>query len=600
MALEEFHSYFKERIRAAVEERLENPEAEFPSDELVFAELVMEDILDAGLTEQTETSHWTGKIGNSNLRISGYSLSNDETRIDLFVTHYVRSAEIVDVANSDVANVAKLAINFALSAARGKLLNRLDPSSGIVGLVEVLEKEWVDLDQFRIFVLTDGRTKSKRLKPQEAEGRIVQVEIIDIERLFRHSSGKARDEIVVNFEQVLNTPLPCVHVPAADLDYDYALAAIPGEIIRSLYERYNTLLLEANVRSFLGARGKVNKGIATTLAEEPGHFMAFNNGLVVVCDEAELIQREDGTTGIAKIRGLQIVNGGQTTSSIYFATRDNRNIDLKKVSVPAKIIILKNKDESGRERLITDISRYANSQNAVKTSDLSANRAIHVQLEKLAANIWCPDGTGRWFYERAAGSYQVEQLRRGRTPAQKRAFLEEVPSKRKLTKNDMAKYHEAWRCLPHQVALGGEKNFAAFMLSLDEEPAIVPDVLDEIWFKELIAKVLLLKSVEAMIRRKDAKDIFQQGYVYIATYTVALLSEQYGSRTDLLQIWGRQGVSRELLAICWHIAVEINDAFKRLGRGRQFSETAKRPEFWFEIRKIKVKSSDHNVPELRG
>lgn len=598
MELEKFHTKFLERVRGIVDERLRDPESEFPSEELVFAETVMDDIGEAGITEQPEVAHWSGKVGNANLRLSGYSISDDQTRIDLFVSHFLGSPEVSEISDSDIKLVAKLAVNFALTCARGKLLQKLDPSSEIIGLVEILEKEWAELDQFRIFVLTDGRTKSKRLKPQDVEGRLLQVEVMDIERLFRHSSGKIRDEIVVNFEQVLKAPLPCVHVPDAELDYDYALAAIPGEIIRALYERYNTLLLEANVRSFLGARGKVNKGIATTLAGEPGHFMAFNNGLVVVCDEAELIQRADGTTGIARISGLQIVNGGQTTSSIYFATRDNKDIDLSKVRVPAKIIILKNDDENGREHLISNISRYANSQNTVKNSDLSANRSIHVQLEKLAKDTWCPDGTGRWFYERAAGSYQVELLRRGRTPAQKRAFQEEIPTRRRLTKNDVAKYHEAWRGKPSQVALGGEKNFAAFMSALDEDSGIVPEPLNDRWYKELIAKVLLFKAIEQMIKRKEAKSIFHQGYVNVTAYTVALVAQQLGQRLDLEQIWNRQGVSSQLLEVCWNCAVEVNSAFEKLGGGRQFSETAKRPEFWAKVKSLQVKVPNKSFPEL--
>ena len=57
----------------------------------------------------------------------------------------------------------------------------------------------------------------------------VKLEVMDIERLFRHwSEGKARDEIVVNFEEVSGGPLPCVYVPGEMADYDYALTAIPG------------------------------------------------------------------------------------------------------------------------------------------------------------------------------------------------------------------------------------------------------------------------------------------------------------------------------------------------------------------------------------
>ena len=85
---------------------------------------------------------------------------------------------------------------------------------------------------------------------------------MDIERLHRHwSEGKPRDELVVNFDQVSGGALPCVYVPGEKIDCDFALTFIPGEALRFLYGKYGARLLEANVRSFLSATGKVNKGI---------------------------------------------------------------------------------------------------------------------------------------------------------------------------------------------------------------------------------------------------------------------------------------------------------------------------------------------------
>jgi hypothetical protein len=43
---------------------------------------------------------------------------------------------------------------------------------------------------------------------------------------------------------------------------------------------------------------------------------------------------------ISWIKGLQIVNGGQTTATIFFAKRKYSEIDLASVFVPAKIIVM--------------------------------------------------------------------------------------------------------------------------------------------------------------------------------------------------------------------------------------------------------------------
>ena len=295
-------------------------------------------------------------------------------------------------------------------------------------------------------------------------GKTVKLEVVDIERLHRHwSAGKPRDEIVVNFEEISGSALKCVYVPGDRSNYDYSLTAIPGETLFFIYEKYGARLLEANVRSFLSVTGKVNKGIRDTLRNDPEHFMAYNNGIVIVTDQAKLGADSSGTEGLLWLKGMQIVNGGQTTASIYFTKKKDSLTDLARVRVPAKIIVLKSPDSADEERLIADISKFANTQNSVKVSDLSANKPFHIEVEKLALSTYCPDGVSRWFYERATGSYNTLLAREGNTPAQFRKLKESIPPSRRITKTDLAKYLMAWNQKPDVVSLGAQKNFERFM-----------------------------------------------------------------------------------------------------------------------------------------
>jgi hypothetical protein len=598
MSIEEFHRGIRSEIQAIVAERILSDDGTFPSEELIYAELAMEQVANANICDSPTICHWTGTIGNARLRITGYALSNDETCLDLFVTRYFGTDEIENLRDSEAASTAKEGIKFLFEAAGGRLASRMEASGDIYELVLFIKEHWSSLEQLRVFVVTDGQTKSKRFAPKEVQGKIVAIEAMDIERLYRHTTGKPRDEVSISFEQTLGRPLPCIHVPDPDADYEYALTAIPGEVIRELYLRYNSRLLEANVRTFLGYRSRVNSGIAETLLKEPEHFMAFNNGLVIVCDSAELSRCEDGGLGFSLIKGLQIVNGGQTTSSIFFASRDRKEIDLSHVMVPAKVIILKGDDDDARERLISNISKFANSQNAVKTSDLSANRPFHVQLEKLSEEIWCPDGTSRWFYERAAGAYQVRLLRE-RTDAKRRNFQKTVPTKQKLSKNDVAKFHEAWRGKPSQVALAGEKNFAAFMAALDENPDLVPIPLTPEWYRALVAKVIIFRAIEGMIKKKDAKEVFRQGWINIATYTVAALSTKMPERIDFDMVWQQQDISDNFGKFLWEWAKIVNATFERIAPGRQFSEVAKRPDTWTAVQNADFPETKDCIPEIR-
>lgn len=600
MSLEEFHTNFRSDLKLTIAERIELGEGPFPSEELVFAEKVMQHMTDAGLCEEPVICHWNGKVGNAKLRITGYALSSDQTALDLFITNYFGTELIQDLSDADAAGTAAEGVRFLFRAASGSLDSKIDPTHPVRDLVSTIRIRWTDIDRLRVFVITDGKIRSKRFTNKEVKGKIVAVEAMDIERLYRHTDGKPRDELAISFPQAIGYPLPCVHVPDSEADYEYALAAIPGQIIRDLYMRFGTRLLEANVRTFLGASRKksVNYGVVQTLKNEPEHFLAFNNGLVIVCDEAGIERTEDGRIGISYLKGLQIVNGGQTTSSIYFASRDDKTIDLSHVMVPAKIIILKESADDSRDRLISNVSRYANSQNAVKLSDLSSNRPFHVQLETLANDTWCPDGATRWFYERAAGAYNVMLLREGNTPARRRKIQDAISTKRKLTKNDIAKYHEAWRGKPDIVARGGEKNFVEFMDALDSDLTIVPNPLDVHWYRSMIAKVILFKSIESMIKTSEAKEIFRQGWVNIATYVVSVVGDRIGSRLNLEQIWNRQGISSELRDLLWDWAVIINSEFNRIAPGQQYSEVAKRPDTWISIKRCDYPLTNISIPEI--
>jgi len=439
MTLQEFLQETQAQVRAQMVDGT-------PFEESVFTEIVMKHMSEVGMTVEPVSCDYRGKVGNGVLRLSGYSVSEDGDQVDLFVSLYDGASDITFISDTDTKNAAEQCIRFLRLCAEGRAIDTLDPSHDASSLGGILHSIYKDLDQIRIFVLTDRVAKSRQFAAREIGGKLVHLEVMDIERLHRHlSEGKPRDELMADFTELAGSALPCIFVPGSKDDYGYALTAMPGEVLRMLYEKFGARLLEANVRSFLSAKGKgVNAGIQNTLRNEPSRFMAYNNGIVVVADEVHLGKAEDGSIGISWLKGLQIVNGGQTTASIFFTKRKYPEVDLTRVRVPAKIIVMNQQDPADEEALISDISRFANSQNAVKQSDLSANKPFHIEVERLSMSVYCPDGVSRWFYERAAGSYNTMLTRLGTTPARLKALKDEMPVSRKITKTDLAKYLMAW------------------------------------------------------------------------------------------------------------------------------------------------------------
>jgi hypothetical protein len=596
MELIEFLRRTQQEVREDMASRAAEPGEAAPFPELVFTEVVTRHMAEIGMTFEPQICHYSARVGEGMLRLSGYALSDDLDQLDLYVSLYEGCDEVVNIPDSETTRAAEQCSRFLNQCVSGTLLGKMDESHDAYALVQTIETAYPDLDQIRIYVLTDRKAKTRNFQARQIQGKTIKLEVMDIERLFNHwQSGKPRDELVVNLNDVCGGPLPCVWVSDEGAEYDYAMTVFPGEALRFLYEKYGPRILEANVRSFLSQTNTVNKGIRNTLREQPERFMAYNNGVVIVADEAHLDRAADGSPGIAWLKGMQVVNGGQTMASIFFARKKSPGLDLSKVRVPAKVIVLRQSDELAEDALIADISRYANSQSAVKGSDHYANKPFQIQLEKLAMTTYCPDGVGRWYYERAAGSYKVMLDREAKSEVDRRRLQDSMPPSRKLTKTDFAKYLCAWMQLPDQVSLGGQKAFPAFMKRMtqaDGETPTLPDVAD---YKRMIAQVIIFKTATKLINPR-----FPAFKANVTAYTVALVSRLLGERINLDDIWQKQAISPQLgnQILAW--SDEVNALLYDSAKGRMISEWAKKRECWDAMLEYTWPAPHPGIPEVSG
>jgi hypothetical protein len=259
------------------------------------------------------------------------------------------------------------------------------------------------------------------------------------------------------------------------------------------------------------------------------------------------------------------------------------------------VIVLRSHDPAAEEGLISDISKYANSQNSVKLSDLSANKPFHVKIEQLSLATYCPDGTSRWFYERASGSYNTMLAREGTTPAKLKRLKEDIPASRKISKTDLAKYLNAWDCMPYTVSLGSQKNFEKFMESFSEEDGTSGvELPDGTIYRQLIAKAIIVKGAQKLVR-----SMFPAFQANIATYTVSVLADRVGERIDLEKIWQAQKISGRLEEQLQIWAKEVNEALAGSAGGRMISEWAKKSECWETVRRGRLSEHLSDLPELK-
>jgi len=160
--------------------------------------------------------------------------------------------------------------------------------------------------------------------------------------------------------------------------------AISLSEVGHLVLRTRKYIFESNIRKFLPVKTKVNKQLRETLLNEPEEVFYYNNGITIVVKDFEVKGNE------IKLISPQIVNGAQTSTAIADIVRGDPNI---KGNI--QITIIKEDVRTTRN----NITRYRNSQNAVKGRDL-------ISLERFHDSIYGQLQTKLgYYYEQQAGSW---------------------------------------------------------------------------------------------------------------------------------------------------------------------------------------------------
>jgi hypothetical protein len=383
-------------------------------------------------------------------------------------------------------------------------------------------------------------------------------------RLFRlQAHHQEQQRIVIDLPLTYGQSVPCLEMPVGQDNYAACLAIFPGSVLAQIYCDHGPRLLERNVRAFLQATGGVNKGIRETIRNEPGRFLAYNNGISATASRVEYVTRSDGQRAIGIIHDFQIVNGGQTTASLHRAMVKDR-VDLAQVQVQAKITIV---DHDRMTEMVPLISRYANRQNKIEEADLAANEEFHVRLQRMSQRHYTPAlPQTLWFYERARGQYKDEESR-ATTPAKRKKFRELSPPRQKFTKTDVAKFVLTWEQLPQIVSRGNQKNFAYFSVWMAERGGIA---VDAIVFQRLVALNILFQATKKLVQH------FPAYRANIMTYSLAWLSHATSKQLDLNRIWKDQEVLEELRNLLSQIVNEVRGIIVTAPAGANVTEWCKR------------------------
>ena len=385
-----------------------------------FTEYVTSLLSESGASFDLSIGHIERQFGAGSVRCDAWGANLSEGRLDLVVSDYFGVENPDSINKSVLESSLKRALRL-LDFCKKTQLSEIEPSSKTYDCVSLIKEALASIGQIRLHYLTDSEI-SLREEPEieGPDGVDLQIQKWDIVRLSRAQASETNQEgIEIDLVKRFGRGLPCLTMPGNSDEYSGYLAILPGQWLADLYEEHAGRLMELNVRSFLQQKGKVNKGIRDTILKEPSRFLAYNNGISATVESLIIEKSDSGQEVITFMRGLQIVNGGQTVASIHRAKKADKCLHLDRVAVQAKITRV---NPDSLDELVPQISRYSNTQNKVNEADFAANDSFHVEIERLSQTVWAPGQQFKWFYERARGQYQVAKSRASSTPAKRRQF----------------------------------------------------------------------------------------------------------------------------------------------------------------------------------
>ena len=437
--------------------------------------------------------------------------------LTIFLVDYSFSDEIEIINKDELIRTLKKGANFINQIESSTFRNSLEETSEEFHITNQLYQQLDSISGYQIYFLTNKNERT-RIKEHDvkARGELCRISVIDIVQIQKLTEGKdIQEDITID-----NLAIPVLTADFDNEDYRSYLAVLDGDFLANIYEDYGHRLLEKNVRVFLGTSRKINAGIQKTIQNEAEMFFAYNNGITATAEDITT-QVTKGGRVITSLKNLQIVNGGQTTSSIFYAFK--KNIDISKIKVQMKLSVIEKQEKI--DKIIPEISRCANTQNKVDSADFSSNHKFHITIEKKSRfRSYKPQGQSftntKWFYERTRGSYN-ETRNKKIDRQQKRIFDAEFPKKQMFVKTDLAAYLNSWDQKPYLVSLGPQKNFLIFNDQIQKEYKDNPKQFDYYYFDLIIGKKILYDCIYSIANKKNG---IYSSYRQVVTYTMAKLS----------------------------------------------------------------------------
>ncbi len=546
------------------------------------------------------------KCGNHNDGFHAYAYSEADSSIVLIITDFVDSPETGNLTKSDIKSLYNKMQYFIADAYSNKVKDYCDMSDTLIDLAkEFREKigteENTQITAFKFFIVTN-KLISNRIKNVDVPSllkRPVSLQIWTLERFYESYISTKNERINIDCKDWGIDGIQCIkaNVSSSNL-FDSYMGVVPGLVLAKLFKKYQSPLLEGNIRCFLNARGKINKSIKSTIiGDHPENFFTYNNGIAVISNSVTL---SDDNRYITEFDGFQIVNGGQTTASLTNALIKGEapSGNLEKIFVPMKLTVLNfNMDDATDTEeiqrntdlyntIVHDIAKSSNWQNPTQEADFFSNDPFHREMERLSllGENKAPTKPGEisgtyWFYERSKNRW--EQSTFYMSKAQRQEWNKIHPKSQVITKEKLGMYYNTLALLPHLVCKGGVNNMPTFAKTIMYVMSKRPESINSFFFKKYVAVKIVYDSTDKLIAAAEWYPIGGYKAMYIP-YTIAKIVSSLPKNKDIdwKLIWRKQSMYPSLAQQIEIVAKKTMDFFIRESKGGNERTYAIKEETW--------------------
>ena len=274
--LEEYHQNLMADIR-----READASGVFPVE--AFFDRMTERLTEAGELEVADRAYFQSGEGAQRLRIDGYAGDprDSEGVLGLIVCDFADSDTVQTFGKGDVPPILNPLIRFLKKAKTEEFRDSLNEANPAFQVSDLIITTWSQVTKVKLILISNRQYigRDDTVKLADIGDVPITWSVWDLARFERFDrSGQAREDMVIDFARDFGAPLPALKASQTGAALESYLLIVPGEQLAAIYDKWGARLLEANVRSFLQARAKTNKGIQKTIKDEPNSSSPTTTG----------------------------------------------------------------------------------------------------------------------------------------------------------------------------------------------------------------------------------------------------------------------------------------------------------------------------------